>query len=252
MLHPISEASLPSKIYSLPITTRGRFGSRVRRRCAPFTYDAWHHPETLAIVSKIAGVDLIPAMNCEIAHVNISVKSVQAARDELDSIEPETNQSSERPSKARRVEGDEMPVVGWHRDSYPFVCVTMLSDCTNMVGGETALRTADNKVLKVRGPEKVCRSNLSSYEQNLTMREGLCGHHARPLYHTPSAPRSRRPRAHHHGHIFPSEVPSSARRRCALNRPRNLGSFTTVLRVRKLSPRDIGREDSGPAEEDES
>jgi hypothetical protein len=98
-------------------------------------------------------------MNCEIAHVNISVKSVQAARDELESIGPET--SSERPSKARRLDGEEMPVVGWHRDSYPFVCVTMLSDCTNMVGGETALRTADNKVLKVRGPEKVCMSSLS-------------------------------------------------------------------------------------------
>ena len=124
-------------------------------RCAPFTYDAWNHPETLAIVSKIAGVDLIPAMNNEIAHVNISVKSVQAARDELESIQPDLESSSERPSKARRVDGDEKPVVGWHTDSYPFVCVTMLSDCTNMIGGETALRTANNDILKVRGPEKV-------------------------------------------------------------------------------------------------
>ena len=95
-------------------------------------------------------------MNLEIAHVNISVKSVQAAQDELDAIEPETNESPERPNKARRLDDDDKPVVGWHRDSYPFVCVTMLSDCTNMVGGETALRTANNEVLKVRGPEKVC------------------------------------------------------------------------------------------------
>lgn len=131
--------------------------SQVLGRCAPFTYDAWSHPETLAIVSKVAGVDLIPAMNLEIAHVNISVKSVQAARDELDSHEADLAQSSERPSKARRVDDDDQPVVGWHKDSYPFVCVTMLSDCTNMVGGETALRTANNEVLKVRGPEKVRR-----------------------------------------------------------------------------------------------
>jgi len=132
-------------------------GSYICRRCAPFTYDAWNHSETLAIVSKIAGVHLIPAMNLEIAHVNVSVKSVQAARDELESVQPGLESSSERPSKARRVEGDEKPVVGWHTDSYPFVCVTMLSDCTNMIGGETALRTANNEVLKVRGPEKVRR-----------------------------------------------------------------------------------------------
>ena len=94
-------------------------------------------------------------MDLEIAHVNISVKSVQAARDELESIEPGLESSTERPSKAGRVEDEEKPVVGWHTDSYPFVCVTMLSDCTNMIGGETALRTANNEVLKVRGPEKV-------------------------------------------------------------------------------------------------
>lgn len=94
-------------------------------------------------------------MNLEIAHVNISVKSVQAARDELEAVTPDSNPSTERPSKARRLNDDEKPVVGWHNDSYPFVCVTMLSDCTNMTGGETALRTANNDILKVRGPEKV-------------------------------------------------------------------------------------------------
>lgn len=94
-------------------------------------------------------------MNLEIAHVNISVKSVQAAQNELESIEPGLESTTERPSKARRVDDEEKPVVGWHKDSYPFVCVTMLSDCTNMIGGETALRTANNEVLKVRGPEKV-------------------------------------------------------------------------------------------------
>lgn len=32
----------------------------------------------------------------------------------------------------------------------------MLSDCTGMVGGETALRTGDGEIVKVRGPQKVC------------------------------------------------------------------------------------------------
>lgn len=52
---------------------------------------------------------------------------------------------------------DDKPVVGWHTDSYPFVCVLMLSDCTNMVGGETALQTASGEIMKVRGPEMVSR-----------------------------------------------------------------------------------------------
>lgn len=158
---------MQSKIYNSSDATKGLLAHEVHGRCAPFTYDAWNHPKTLAIVSKIAGVDLIPVMNSEIAHVNISVKSVQAARDELESMEPGMESSSERPNKARRVDIDEKPVVGWHTDSYPFVCVTMLSDCTNMIGGETALRTANNEVLKVRGPEKVCLSKCHS-SQSLT------------------------------------------------------------------------------------
>lgn len=50
---------------------------------------------------------------------------------------------------------DEKPIVDWHTDSYPFVCVTMLSDCTGMIGGETALKTGTGDVMKVRGPEMV-------------------------------------------------------------------------------------------------
>ena len=38
----------------------------------------------------------------------------------------------------------------------PFVCVLMLSDCTNMVGGETAILTADGDVMRVRGPSEGC------------------------------------------------------------------------------------------------
>jgi len=50
-------------------------------------------------------------------------------------------------------EPDAKPVVGWHRDSYPWVCVVMLSDATTMQGGETALACADGTVKKVRGPQ---------------------------------------------------------------------------------------------------
>lgn len=49
-------------------------------------------------------------------------------------------------------------IVGWHRDSYPFVCVLMMSDTSDMVGGETALRTGTGEIRKVRGPSKVSKS----------------------------------------------------------------------------------------------
>ncbi|KAF8544790.1 hypothetical protein BDD12DRAFT_906291 [Trichophaea hybrida] len=96
---------------------------------AKFVYDAWTNHDTLRIISSIAGVDLVPVMDYEIGHINISVNdnpdgSIQAA-----------------------------PVVNWHKDSYPFVCVLMLSDATEMKGGETALRTGQGEIKKVRGPQ---------------------------------------------------------------------------------------------------
>jgi len=99
-------------------------------------YDAWNHPETLAAVSKIAGIDLVPALDYDIGHVNISVPA------ESPCANPEKNVSDEQ----------EMTAFGWHKDCFPFVCVTMLSDCTGMVGGETALKTGYGDIIKVRGP----------------------------------------------------------------------------------------------------
>lgn len=46
------------------------------------------------------------------------------------------------------------PIVGWHQDSFPFVLVLMLSDTTNMTGGETAIRTGNGDIMKVSGPKK--------------------------------------------------------------------------------------------------
>lgn len=96
-------------------------------------------------------------MNLEIGHINISVKSTEQTRNEIATIEREKRSHDEDEGIAGCPWEDDKPVVGWHTDSYPFVCVTMLSDCTNMVGGETALRTADGTVMKVRGPKRVYR-----------------------------------------------------------------------------------------------
>ncbi|KKZ65011.1 hypothetical protein EMCG_09091 [[Emmonsia] crescens] len=120
---------------------------------APFVYDTWQSPEVLRIVSNIAGIDLVPAMDWEIGHINISVPSqVKKGQDPI---------STE----------DDDPIVDWHTDSYPFVCVTMLSDCTNMVGGETALRKGDGSILKVRGPQMGCAVVLQGrYIEHQAMR----------------------------------------------------------------------------------
>ena len=100
-------------------------------------------------MSKIAGVDLVPVMDYEIGHINMSIPG----------------DKKEYNSSTMISEDDEEAIVGWHRDSYPFVCVLMMSDTTGMVGGETALRTGFGDIKKVRGPSKVSRilSTLHRY-----------------------------------------------------------------------------------------
>lgn len=122
--------------------------------CAAFVYDAWRYPEALAIVSKIAGVDLVSVMDFEIGHVNISVSSeTEKTKALTDALEQINNEASEGASGEPWE--DRNPIVDWHTDSYPFVCVTMLSDCNDMIGGETALRKGNGEVVEVRGPQMV-------------------------------------------------------------------------------------------------
>ncbi|PWY87953.1 hypothetical protein BO94DRAFT_59491 [Aspergillus sclerotioniger CBS 115572] len=100
------------------------------RERAPFTCDAWSSPELLVMVSQVAGLDLVPMFDYEIANINSSVN------DE---------------NKDGHSDG-ETSAFAWHYDSFAFVCVTMLSDCTDMIGGETAIRTPSGEVKKIRGP----------------------------------------------------------------------------------------------------
>lgn len=123
----LSEHPFPSAI-DLRLIVTARHGK--------FIFEAWKHPETLAIVSKIAGVDLVPVMDYEIGHVNLSIPG-------------------DRKDHKSSGDEDQDAIVGWHRDSYPFVCVLMMSDTTGMVGGETAIRTGNGEIRKVRGPSKV-------------------------------------------------------------------------------------------------
>ncbi|KAL1853684.1 hypothetical protein Plec18167_005108 [Paecilomyces lecythidis] len=104
---------------------------------APFTYDAWKSPEVIAKISQVAGIDLVPSIDFEIANINVSIngQTIPLIQDEDGPLC-----------------SDDLPAVAWHYDSFPFVCVTMLSDCTGMVGGETAIRKPNGEIMKVRGP----------------------------------------------------------------------------------------------------
>ncbi|KAI8958460.1 hypothetical protein F5Y11DRAFT_359984 [Daldinia sp. FL1419] len=122
---------------------------------APFVYDVWKSPETLEVISKIAGIDLVTEMDIEIGHINISVKSEAEKQEELRAFNDRAQYEADEGIAGCPWE-DDKPIVDWHTDSYPFVCVTMLSDCTTMIGGETALRTGTGDIMKVRGPQMGC------------------------------------------------------------------------------------------------
>jgi len=83
-------------------------------------------------------------MDFEIAHINLSFNSKEKEEENAKGL------ADRKPQEA-----DNTPVVDWHTDSYPFVCVLMMSDCTEMTGGETALRTGNGDIMKVRGPGMV-------------------------------------------------------------------------------------------------
>ena len=114
-----------------------------RPRHAKFVAEAWKNQKTLSIISEIAGIDLVPVVDYEIGHINISIPGCITKNDEGILV----------------AEDDGKAVVDWHRDSYPFVCVLMMSDTTEMVGGETALKTGIGDIMKVRGPTMVRQKN---------------------------------------------------------------------------------------------
>ena len=80
-------------------------------------------------------------MDYEIAQINISVNDERTPAPDM--VKKEDDPLADGSS------------VAWHYDSVPFVCVMMLSDCTDMVGGETALRMPSGVTMKVRGPSTV-------------------------------------------------------------------------------------------------
>lgn len=117
------------------------------------------------MISQVAGVDLVPAFDFEIANINISINDQPVA----------TIQMEDGPL-------DDVSAVAWHYDSFPFVCVMMLSDCTGMVGGETAVRTPAGEIIKIRGPATVGLPSQGVSKQVLTNLIGHSYRSARQIY----------------------------------------------------------------------
>jgi hypothetical protein len=142
-------------------------------RYAPFIHSFWNSPEVLKIVSEHAGVDLVPVMDYETCHTNIQLGpgGLDAVRNTP--VEPPAatedaiQQFKEHEPKLDVETDQKAPIVGWHNDSHPFVCVVMLSDARNMVGGETELRKGDGTTLKVKAPQMV--RVLQSHQYNTSV-----------------------------------------------------------------------------------
>ncbi|KAI1092928.1 hypothetical protein F5B19DRAFT_178545 [Rostrohypoxylon terebratum] len=128
-------------------------------RYSPFIHQFWHSPEVLEIISTIAGVELVPAMDYEISHTNIQlgpggleavrntpVEPPEATEEAIRSFEVEI-------SKDQTVTDQSKPIIEWHKDSHPWVCVVMLSDARHMTGGETELMKGDGTTIKVKAPQ---------------------------------------------------------------------------------------------------
>lgn len=128
-------------------------------RYAPFIYQFWRSPELLKIVSDIAGVELVPALDYEICHTNVQlgpggldmvrntpIEPPEASEEAIEQFE------KDKPDM-RGVTDQTKPIIEWHRDSHPWVCVVMLSDARHMSGGETELMKGDGTTLKVKAPK---------------------------------------------------------------------------------------------------
>ncbi|EXJ79430.1 hypothetical protein A1O3_08932 [Capronia epimyces CBS 606.96] len=145
-----------------------RHGNRTKPHCykmrgyskdTPFVDSVWRSPEVLQACSTAAGVDLEVVFDYEIGHVNVQVDALEDGMSLADALPPTLppRQSTSAAVVAETLtvdQSEELTSVGlWHTDSYPWVCVCMLSDPSNMVGGETGLRKGDGSIVKVRGPE---------------------------------------------------------------------------------------------------
>ncbi|KAL6364136.1 hypothetical protein LRP88_02052 [Fusarium phalaenopsidis] len=119
-------------------------------KTAKFTLQAWQHPATQAAVEKAAGFGLrLLKREADLGLVNI-----QLGPEGLAGVYnlTETPATPLLPREIQKSSYDDIPIDSWHKDQVPVVCVVMLSDTRGMEGGETAVRTGNGSVVKVKSP----------------------------------------------------------------------------------------------------
>ncbi|KAK1974017.1 hypothetical protein LZ30DRAFT_641053 [Colletotrichum cereale] len=124
-----------------PMSMRGFAAER-----APFTFGAWTHSRTLELLSEVAGVDLTVRIDYELGHVNFGIESGKV----LTAVQAPGEILKNGPT------AENTEVVGWHKDSYPFSATLMLSDSTDMYGGELVVQLEGGKSHKLQVAETGC------------------------------------------------------------------------------------------------
>ncbi|KAI0012115.1 hypothetical protein F4779DRAFT_614826 [Xylariaceae sp. FL0662B] len=122
-------------------------------RFTKFVYEFWHHPQVLDAISKAAGVELIPAYDYETASTNVQLGLKGIAGLYETPAEPPAYSEEQARLDAANAGAERDPIIGWHRDAHPFVCVLMLSDARFMKGGETAYRRESGEVGYIKAPQ---------------------------------------------------------------------------------------------------
>ncbi|EMT72124.1 hypothetical protein FOC4_g10003977 [Fusarium odoratissimum] len=119
-------------------------------KTAKFTLQAWQHPATQAAIDRAAGFGLrLLRREADLGLVNI-----QLGPEGLPGVYKltETPSAPLSPQEMQKSSYDDIPIDAWHKDQVPVVCVVMLSDTSSMQGGETAIRTGDGSIVKVKSP----------------------------------------------------------------------------------------------------
>ncbi|KAL7754707.1 hypothetical protein ACKLNR_015377 [Fusarium oxysporum f. sp. zingiberi] len=120
---------------------------------ASFIKQAWYHPATQAAIDEAFGTGLKPLeRHCDIGYANVQLgEGGTAGVYKYNEIPAKPQPPSKAATGISKSQWDDVPIDGWHKDQVPVVCVVMLSDISNMQGGETAIRTGQGNLIKARG-----------------------------------------------------------------------------------------------------
>ena len=155
VLHPEVLENCMSQTWGHSVQLRG-----IAPDYSRFLEELWNSDEVSEIVSKAAGVDLQPMMDYEICHVNIQIKPVEeCGKSALEQVKEFPVEVEAFPlgikaddSSAVTVPNEEDMVVSYHKDSYPFVTILLLTPPEGMYGGETVVRNCEGDLKFIKAP----------------------------------------------------------------------------------------------------